>query len=150
MPRIDETLNSLANSQYFCTLDLASGYWQIELDEDVREKCLFVVKSGLYSWIVMPFELCNTLVTFERLMERVLSSLPWETLLVYLDDVIVFGQNCVTETISRLETVLQRLRAAGLKLKPSKCHLCQTDHLGHVVTLKGVHTESEKVQTVKD
>ena len=62
--------------------------------------------------------------TFERPIERVWSGLHWETLLVYLDDVIVFGLT-VTETISRLETVLQRVRAAGLKA--SKCHVFQRE-----------------------
>ena len=151
LPRIDETLDALAKSNKYCVLDLRAGYWQIELDESAREKCSFAVKSGFYTWNVMPFGLCNAPATFERLMERVLSGLHWETLLVYLDDVIVFGSS-VPETITRLETVLQRLRAAGLKLAPNKCHLFQTEvqYLGHVVTPNGVKTQPEKVQTVKE
>lgn len=151
LPRIDQSIDALEGASWFCTLDLASGYWQVEMSEGAREKTAFAVKGGLYTWNVMPFGLCNAPSTFERLMERVLTGLHWETLLVYLDDVIVWGRN-VPEMVARLETVLQRLRAAGLKLKPSKCHLFQKEvmYLGHVVSEKGVHTDPEKVQTVKN
>ena len=150
IPRIDESLDALSGAQWFCTMDLASGYWQVEMEEGSKEKTAFSVKGGLYSWNVMPFGLCNAPSTFERLMERVLSGLHWKTLLVYLDDIITFGST-VPETISRLEEVFQRLREAGLKVKPSKCHLFQREvhYLGHVVSAEGVSTEPEKVEVVR-
>ena len=150
LPRIDDTLDSLAGARWFCTLDMASGYWQVEMDPDARQKSAFSTNSGLYSWNVMPFGLCNAPATFERLMERVLSGLHWETLLVYLDDVIVYGRT-VSETIARLETVFQRFRSAGLKLKPSKCRLfrSQVEYLGHVVSASGIHTDPAKVEAVQ-
>ncbi|XP_022097592.1 uncharacterized protein LOC110983035, partial [Acanthaster planci] len=80
IPRIDESLDTLAGSRWFSTLDLASGYWQVELDDEAREKSAFVVRGGLYVWRVMPFGLCNAPSTFERLMERVLAGLHRETL----------------------------------------------------------------------
>ena len=151
IPRIDESIDTLSGAQWFCTLDLSSGYWQVEMEESSKEKTAFSVKGGLYCWNVMPFGLCNAPSTFERLMERVLSGLHWKTLLVYLDDIITFGRT-VPETISRLEEVFQRLRDAGLKLKPSKCNLFKREvrYLGHVVSAEGVSTEPEKVQVVKD
>ena len=70
--------------------------------------------------------------------------LQWETLLVYLDDVIVYGRT-IMEEINRLREVLQRLRGAGLKLKPGKCHLFrqQVKYLGHVVSAEGVSTDPD-------
>ena len=149
MPRIDETFDALRGAKWFCTLDLASGYWQVALDEDASQKSAFIVRNGLYQWKCMPFGLCNAPATFERLMEKVMAGLQWEILLIYLDDIIVFGET-VMETLERLQVVLDRLRNAGLKLKPSKCHLFQRSvaYLGHIVSAEGVATDPQKVQAV--
>ena len=132
LPRIDDSLDALGGAKFFSTLYLASGNWQVEMDDDARAKSAFVTTSCLYEWSVLPLSLCNAPSTFERLMDCVLTGLRWETLLVYLDDVIVFGKP-VSESISRLQEVLTRFRGAGLKLKPSKCNLFQTKvhYLGH-------------------
>ena len=90
LPHIDNTLDALIGSQWFSTLDLSSGYWQVEVSEDDKPKTTFTMGTGgLYQFKVMPFGLCNAPTTFERLMEKVLSGLPWEILLIYLDDVIM-------------------------------------------------------------
>ncbi len=151
LPRIDESLDSLGGAKYFSTLDLASGYWQVEMDSDARDKSAFVTTSGLYAWNVLPFGLCNAPTTFERLMDNVLAGLRWDTLLVYLDDVIVFGRS-IPESIERLATVFGRFRNAGLKVKPSKCALLQkeVEYLGHVVSEKGIHTSPEKIDAVRE
>ena len=99
----------------------------------------------------MPFGLCNAPSTFERLMERVLTGLQWEVLLVYLDDVIVYATN-VEDEIRRLGVVFQRFRGANLKLKPKKCSLFQAEvlYLGHVVSEAGVGTDPAKVESIRD
>lgn len=151
LPRIDESLDYLAGAKYFCTLDLAAGYWQVPLDEDAKLKSAFVVPGGLFQFEVMPFGLCNAPSTFERLMEAIFRGLQWKTLLIYLDDVIVFGST-VEEVIERLEAVLVRLRDAKLKLKPKKCHLFQTEvlYLGHVVSSNGISTDPAKTDSVRN
>jgi hypothetical protein len=151
LPRIDDSLDALGGAKFFSTLDLASGYWQVEMNEDARDKSAFSTPSGLYAWNVLPFGLCNAPSTFERLMERVLAGLRWEILLVYLDDVIVFG-NTIAESVNRLERVLLKLREAGLKLKPSKCNLFQkrVNYLGHVVAEEGIHTDPAKIEAVQN
>ena len=151
LPRIDETLDALSGARWFSTLDLASGYWQVGLDTDAREKSSFLAGGGLYAWNVMPFGLCNAPATFERLMDKVLSGLHWETLLVYLDDVIVFGSS-VPEELARLKQVFHRLRQANLKLKPKKCHLFKTkvSYLGHEVSDMGISTQTEKTEAIKN
>ena len=102
LPRIDDTLDALSGAQWFSTLDLASGYWQVEIDPADREKTAFGTSFGLHQFKVMPFGLCNAPSTFQRLMEITLAGLHWVSCLVYLDDIIIFG-NSIQEHFQRLE-----------------------------------------------
>lgn len=149
LPRIDDSLDRLRNARYFSSMDLKSGYWQIEVDPRDREKTAFVTPDGLYEFKVLPFGLCSAPATFQRLMDTVLSGLKWKTCLVYLDDVIVFSAT-FHEHLERLKAVLQAIRFAGLTLKPEKCHFCfqELQFLGHVVSQAGVRPDPDKVAAV--
>ena len=151
LPRIDDTLDTLGEAQWFSTLDLASGYWQVGVDPADREKTAFATPDGLYQFRVMPFGLCNAPGTFQRLMEHVLRGLHWCTCLVYLDDIIIFSKT-IQDHLTRLAEVLTRLRSAGLKLKPSKCHLLRESvhYLGHVVSRRGVETDPAKIECIAE
>ncbi len=119
LPQIDDTLYALQGSQYFSTLDLYSGYWQVKMDSRDIEKTAFVTRQRLFRFTVMPFGLYSASATFERLMELVLFGLNWKICLIYLDNVIVYGGNFY-DALDRFKTVLQCIREANLKLKPSK------------------------------
>ena len=73
LPRIDDTLDTLSGSRWFSTLDLLSGYWQVEVAEGDRDKTAFATQSGFFEFKVMPFGLCNAPATFQRLMDLVLA-----------------------------------------------------------------------------
>ena len=75
LPRIDDLLDQMGRSHFFTTFDLASGYWQIRVDEESREKTAFITQQGLFEFRVMPFGLTNVPAVFQRLMQRVLSNL---------------------------------------------------------------------------
>ncbi|GFU64962.1 hypothetical protein TNCV_4460251 [Trichonephila clavipes] len=75
LPRIDDTLDCLKGAKFFSSMDLRSGYWQIEIDEADREKTAFITPEGLYEFKVMPFGLCNAPATFERMMDNLLRHL---------------------------------------------------------------------------
>lgn len=100
------TFPRLESVNLFSTLDLQSGYWQIAVDEKDREKTVFITRYRLYEYTCMPFGLCNTPSTFQRAMERVLRELQWETLLIYLDDIIILGRG-VDESLELLADVVQ-------------------------------------------
>ena len=150
LPRIDDTLDALGGSQWFSTLDLKSGYWQVEMDSNDKEKTAFVVTGGLWQFRVMPFGLCNTPTTFERLMDHVLVGLPWTICMVYLDDIIVHGRTIDQELVN-ITQVFSCIRNAGLKLAPSKCSLFKqkVKYLGHIISKDGIAAEQEKISTVQ-
>ena len=145
LPRIDDTLATMSGSKWFSTLDLISGYWQVEVAPVDQEKTAFCTTEGLFEFTVMPFGLCNAPATFQRLMDLVLCGLQWSECLVYLDDVIVLGRT-FEEHLDALQSVFQRLRQAGLKLKPTKCTFFQkrVTYLGHVISEEGIATDPEK------
>ena len=93
LPRIDDNLDALRGARWFSTLDLASGYWQVEMAPEDKEKTAFCTKYGLHQFRVMPFGLCNAPGTFERLMETVLKGMQWHRAVLYLDDIIIFSQS---------------------------------------------------------
>ena len=151
LPRIDATLDSLGGAEWFTTLDLLSGYWQVALSKDAQAKSAFCTPYGLFQWTRMPFGLCNAPATFERLMETVLRGLHWESCLVYLDDVIIFGKT-EEQLLQRMDTVFSRLTNAGLKLKPSKCRLFRREvaYLGHIISSAGVRVDPAKITTIME
>lgn len=86
LPRIDLTLDALGGSKWFTTIDLQSGFWQVEMDAKDREKTAFSAGKELWQFSVMPFGLCNSPATFQRLMELVFNGLSWRYCLIYMDD----------------------------------------------------------------
>ena len=150
IPRIDDTLEKLSGAQWFSCLDLNAGYWQVEMDQNDREKTAFTSRRGLYEFKVMPFGLCNAPATFERLMETVLAGLNWKICLIYLDDIIVHGRTFESMLLN-LDMVLGKLQEAGLKLKPRKCQLFkkEVEYLGHIVSSAGIRTDPKKIEAVQ-
>ena len=126
-----------------------SGYWQVRVNPEHREKTAFCTSEGLFEFNVMPFGLCNAPATFQRLMDSVLAGLHWKTCLVYIDDIIVVGKS-FDEHLCNLQAVFERLRQAGLKLHPRKYHLLQhkVTYLGHVVSAQGIAPDPDKTDRV--
>ena len=92
----------------------------------------------------MPFGLTGAPATFQRLVDTMLRGIQYTTVLAYIDDIIVIGQD-VAECRTNLVDVLERIRKAKLKLKPSKCELFKKkiSYLGHVISAAGVDRSEE-------
>lgn len=116
-----------------------------------KAKTAFCTPFGLFEFKRMPFGLCNAPGTFQRLMERIFGDQSFHSVLLYLDDVIIFSST-VAQHLQRLEMVLSRLRQKGLKAKLSKCHFFQTEvkYLGHWMSREGVATDPNKISAVSD
>ena len=146
---VDDALNSLSGCQWFTTLDLISGYWQVELHPDDRKKSSFTTINRLLEFNVMPFRLCNAPAMFQRLMDSFLAGLQWTYCLVYMDDIIIPGKT-FNDHLQKLYNVLLRLRKANLKLQPPKCIFARkgVSFLGHRVSPKGIAADPSKVDEV--
>lgn len=149
LPRIEESLDALAGARWFSTLDLASGYNQVPVSEADKPKTAFCTPFGLFEWNRMPFGLCNAPSTFQRLMQRMFGDQQHQSLLLYLDDIVVFSSS-FAQHLERLEVVLRRLHTEGLKAKLEKCFFFREEvgYLGHVISSKGVSTDPAKVEAV--
>ena len=130
LPRINGSLRLLGNQQWFSTVDLASGYWQVAMSTDAKRKAALVTHECLFQFRVMPFGLYNAPATFERLMDRVLCGMRWSRCLIYLEHPFpnswrAWRRYCVD---------------IGLQLKAKKCTFMQMEvtFLGHIVGRTGV------------
>ena len=149
LPRIDDSLALLGGNVYFSSLDLAAGYWQIPMADRDKYKTAFITEDGLFEFNVLPFGLNNAPATFQRLMDAVLAGIKWKSLLVYLDDIIVFSSS-FDKHLRDLSETFTRIRDANLRLKPSKCKLFTRElkYLGFLVNQAGIKPNPDKVKAI--
>ena len=151
LPRMDECIDALAGARLFSTLDLASGYHQVAVDDRDRPKTAFTTPFGLFEWTRMPFGLANAPPHFSRLMQYVMREHLFKIMLVYLDDLLVYSDDFEGH-LDRLQLVFDRLKEVNLKLNPDKCAIPQISvvFLGHVLSSEGLQTDPEKIRAIKD
>ena len=151
LPNIQDCLDTLSGSVFFSTLDMASGYYQIELEESAKPKTAIITRYGLFEHNRMGFGLCNAPATFQRAIQLVLMGLTWKQALAYLDDVNVLGKD-FDDHLRNLEEVFLRFRRYHLKFKPKKCFLFrrQVKFLGKLCTPEGLNITPDKVEAVKN
>ncbi len=149
LPNIEETFSALTGSKWFSVMDLKSGYYQVEVEEEDKPKTAFVTPMGFWEFNRMPQGVTNAPSTFQRVMEKCMGTLHPKEVLVFLDDLIVFSKS-LEEHEERLMKVLNRLKEYGLKLSPNKCHffMKSVKYLGHIVSDKGVETDPEKISAL--
>lgn len=150
-PRIEDALDCLSGSCWFSVIDLRSGYYQIAMNEADKEKTAFICPLGFFQFERMPQGVTGAPATFQRLMEKTVGDMNLLQVLVYLDDLIIFGKS-LEEHEERLLKVLDRLQETGLKVSLDKCQFCQTEvkYVGHIVSAKGIATDPDKVKAVRD
>ena len=124
----------------------------MEIEEESKQYTAFTLgPPGFFECNRMPFGATNAPATFQILMKSCLGDLNLNWCIIYLDDVVVYAPT-VKEHLKGLEGVFQKLKSAGLKLKPTKCELFKQSisYLGHVVSEEGVQTDPKKIAAVKE
>ena len=152
IPHVDESLAKLGDDKFFTTLDLGSAFWQVPLRKNEREKTGFACEMGSYQWKRMPFGLCKETATFQRLMAQALTRVTkkYENLVnCYVDDVVIAAP-ILADHIDRLVEVLDCMKGAGLKCKPSKCEIRRDSikYLGRMADRHGVWPDPDAVEAM--
>ncbi len=144
--RQTEIFASFGGAGWFILLDLASGYWQVEMDPKSREVTAFITPWGLFKWNRMPFGLCNAPATFQCLMNQVLRKYLRKFVLVYLDDIIIYSKTFEKHK-KHIRLVFEALRAAFLMMKPKKCKFAQKElwFFRHIISAEGIRTDLDKI-----
>jgi hypothetical protein len=149
LPNVQDCLDAFKGSSYFAILDLRSSFYQVPLAEEDRDKTAFITRRGQFRFRSLPMGLSNAPSCFQRLMDLVMRGLSWKSVLVYIDDIVVYGKS-FEELKERLREVFSRLKIANLKLKPSKVRLFQREipFLGHKISHEGVAMDVDKVSEI--
>ena len=151
LPKFEDVVDTLgeAKAQIFSVIDLASGFYQIPLEESTKHKSAFITHQGVFQFKRLPFGLMNSPISFQSLMTKVLQSLLWSTALVYIDDVIIFSKS-FAQHLHDLDLVFSKLRDAKLTLQPTKCNFAckQVKYLGHIINKDGIQVDPEKTQAI--
>ena len=151
LPRIEELLDCLGGMRFFSVLDMKSGYHQVEMAEEHKQRTAFTVGPlGFFEYNRMPFGLSNAPATYQRLMETSLQGLHLKICLVYIDDLIIFSKT-YEEHLERLELVFRRLQECGLKLAPKKCKFFKRKvrYVGYIVSADGIEADPDKIDKIK-
>jgi hypothetical protein len=152
MKEITECIGDIgrANSTIFSTLDLTSGYWQMQLDGKSEPLMAFTIPcQGQYQWITSPMGLLGYPASFQRLMEGVLRNIL--NVIVYIDDLLVHTIPH-EDHVKVLEQVLQRLHSHNLKINLYKCYFGnkEVSYLGFTHTPEGIKPGKNKLKAIKD
>jgi len=142
---IDQLLIGTVGQSIFSFLDTYSGYNQIQMHPQDREKMAFTTDSNNFYYEVMPFGLKNVGATFQRLMDFVFQDMIGRNVGVYVDDIVVKSDSC-EQHITDLKEVFQALRKYCIRLNPDKCAFDVEGgkFLGFLLTLRGIEANPEK------
>lgn len=152
LPNITEILDSLAGAIYFSALDMAQGFYQLELDDQSRPITAFTVPGcGQFQLKRLPMGLKISPSAFSRMMTIAMSGLHFSQCLIYLDDLIVFGRNLAEHNIN-LHSVLSKMRDVNLKLNPAKCQFLKKSlvYLGHTISDRGIEPDQNKISVINN
>lgn len=152
LPKIDGHLGRLANTRYISSIDLKDAFWQIELEDDAKEKTAFSIPGRpLYHFRVMPFGLCNAAQSMCRLMDKVIPHEYHDRVFVYIDDLLVVSADFESH-VKLLELVSNRLRSANLTINVDKSKFClrEIKYLGFVIGDGCIRTDIEKIKAIVD
>ena len=154
LPNVNELIDSCREAKYFTQMDLASGYWCLEVHEEDRHKTAFSVPNGKYEFKRMPFGLKNSQATFQRMIDRVIRELHdmgYTDVFGYVDNILIFSET-LEDHIATLRAVLEALARHNLSVRRDKCEFAQQeiDLLGFNVGHNQVKPCQDNVQKLLD
>ncbi|XP_003740380.1 uncharacterized protein K02A2.6-like [Galendromus occidentalis] len=148
LPHFEDLLTRLGSARVFSKLDARSAYHQVELAENSRDLTAFITPWGLFRFKRVPFGLASAPAAFQRLMEQILWGI--EGVIIYLDDVLIFGEN-EREHDDRLQAVLLAIRKAGMVLN-AKCviRVTEIEFVGYSIGAGGIRPTAGNMRAIED
>ena len=150
-PTVEELLQRLGGHSWFTKLDLKSGYYQIPIQQEDKEKTAFITQDGLYQFEVLPMGLMNAPPSFQRVMNNILGYKRWDYILVYLDDILIFSDSFDAH-MKHLQEIFNVLSEHHFTLNPDKCSLAKQsiDFLSHTITKESIIPSKDRIQAILD
>ena len=149
LPNLDDIAPELRGSKYFTTLDAASGFLQVPLEEESSYLTTFITPIGRFRCTRVPFGITSGPEEFQQRSSTMLEGIPGTH--VIMDDILVHGKTR-EEHDERLSQVIKRIAASGLKLNKAKCQVGKSKlvYFGHVISAEGITPHEEKVKAIRD
>ena len=155
LPTLDDVLPELSKARIITTVDLKSGYWHVELDEESSKLTTFATPHGRFRWLRLPFGTNVSAEIFAKRLHDCVHDLPG--LICVADDIMVYGVGSTDEEAMidhdvKLEKLLQRCLDIGIRLNASKMKLRQRSvtFLGHIITKDGLMADPAKIEAIRD
>ena len=150
LPFLDQMLDRLAGYEYYCFLDGYSSYNQIAIAPEDQEKTTFTCPYGTFTFLPMPFGLCNAPGTFQRCMMAIFSDMVEKTIEIFMDDFSVMG-NSFDNCLENLRAALARCEETNLVLNWEKCHFMVQEGivLGHLISARGIEVDKAKIEAIE-
>ena len=151
IPRLDEVLIEAAEASYFTSLDLYSGYWQIELSEESKEKTAFTSHLGHYEFNVLSFGLRNAPSSFMRILTDVIRPALGKFATIYLDDILIWSKTFHSHQ-QNIEEIFKLLLKNGLRVNLEKCEFCKEviKYLGFLLSKEGIRIDDSNIRPLLD
>ncbi|XP_024015214.1 uncharacterized protein LOC112088924 [Eutrema salsugineum] len=149
LPHIDRLVEATAGNELLSFMDAFSGYNQILMHPEDREKTSFITDRGIYCYKVMPFGLKNAGATYQRFVNRMFASQLGRTMEVYIDDMLVKSL-LAKDHVRHLQTCFEILDQYGMKLNPTNCTFGVTsgEFLGYIVTRRGIEANPKQITAI--
>lgn len=151
LPNLVDSVYSLKGNQYFTSLDLVRGYYQMPIHENSRECTAFSTAHAHWQFKRLSFGLKNAPSSFQREMQAVLREFPWSKVVIYIDDILIMEET-YEKHMQLLGKVLQTLENHGMKIKAEKCEWVKTsvEFLGHIISQTGLKKSPAFVNKVQN
>jgi hypothetical protein len=151
LPDIYSACHWFGKAKYFTTLDLNQAYHQIPLWKASKPLTAFCTDWNLFQYTRVPFGVATGAQVLTRLLDRVFQDLKFEFAYHSLGDVAIYSES-FEDHLQHLRVMLERLRAAGLTVKPEKVVFAtrEISILGHIISPAGVRIDPERTRVIRD
>ena len=148
VPKIQNLLITLEGFKFATSLDLVQGYYQMPLDDEARKLATIVLPWAKYEYTVLPMGISIAADCFQMRMNELLGHLPYVR--CYIDDILIVTKGSLDEHLEAIQTVLETMKSAGLKVNAAKSFFCrkELDYLGYRISQEGIKPDTKKVEAI--